>query len=118
MSTYSTLASFAQTVDVQQYWTSSSESKAMNAIADAYKARGGKWIDSPSADFDSAIAAATSRIAGGEPPSAVLMTPSGAMRDLATAGQLRDFTDMAADLRSAFTAVHRERAPRPDGAAP
>ena len=32
----------AQTVDVQQYWTSSSESKAMNAIADAYKARGGK----------------------------------------------------------------------------
>ena len=48
----------AQTVDVQQYWTSASESKAMNAIADAYKARGGKWIDSPSADFDSAIAAA------------------------------------------------------------
>lgn len=91
----SSTASFAQTVDVQQYWTSSSESKAMNAIADAYKARGGKWIDSPSADFDSAIAAATSRIAGGEPPSAVLMTPSGAMRDLATAGQLRDFTDMA-----------------------
>ena len=31
---------------------------------------------------------------------------------------IRDFTDMAADLRSAFTAVHRERAPRPDGAAP
>lgn len=91
----SSTASFAQTVDVQQYWTSSSESKAMNAIADAYKARGGKWIDSPSADFNSAIAAATSRIAGGEPPSAVLMTPSGAMRDLATAGQLRDFTDMA-----------------------
>lgn len=88
-------SAFAQTVDVQQYWTSASESKAMNAIADAYKARGGKWIDSPSADFDSAIAAATSRIAGGEPPSAVLMTPSAAMRDLATSGQLRNFDDMA-----------------------
>lgn len=92
----SSTAAVAQTVDVQQYWTSASESKAMNAIADAYKARGGKWIDSPSADFDSAIAAATSRIAGGEPPSAVLMTPSGAMRDLAKAGQLRDFNDLAA----------------------
>ncbi|MGD9480321.1 ABC transporter substrate-binding protein [Shinella sp. G-2] len=88
-------AAHAQTVDVQQYWTSSSESKAMNAIADAYKARGGKWIDSPSADFDSAIAAATSRIAGGEPPSAVLMTPNAALRDLAAAGQLRDFNDLA-----------------------
>ena len=92
----SSTAAVAQTVDVQQYWTSASESKAMNAIADAYKSRGGKWIDSPSADFDSAIAAATSRIAGGEPPSAVLMTPSGAMRDLAKAGQLRDFNDLAA----------------------
>lgn len=89
-------SAFAQTVDVLQYWTSASESKAMNAIADAYKARGGKWIDSPSADFDSAIAAATSRIAGGEPPSAVLMTPSAAMRDLATSGQLRNFDDLAA----------------------
>ncbi|MFK0166358.1 ABC transporter substrate-binding protein [Rhizobium sp. NPDC090279] len=89
-------SAFAQTVDVLQYWTSASESKAMNAIADAYKARGGKWIDSPAADFDSAVAAATSRIAGGEPPSAVLMTPSAAMRDLAKAGQLRNFDDLAA----------------------
>jgi len=87
---------FAQTVDVLQYWSSASESKAMNAIADAYKARGGKWIDSPAADFDSALAAATSRIAGGEPPSAVLMTPSAAMRDLAKSGQLRNFDDLAA----------------------
>ncbi|RAZ72362.1 ABC transporter substrate-binding protein [Mesorhizobium atlanticum] len=88
-------SAFGQTVDVQQYWNSASESKAMNTIADAYKARGGKWIDSPSADFDSAIAAATSRIAGGEPPSAVLMNPNAAMRDLAS-GQLRDFDDLAA----------------------
>ncbi|SDA91651.1 glucose/mannose transport system substrate-binding protein [Mesorhizobium qingshengii] len=89
-------SAFAQTVDVQQYWTSASESKAMNTIADAYKAKGGKWIDSPSADFDSTLAAATSRIAGGQPASAVLMTPSAAMRDLAKSGQLRNFDDMAA----------------------
>ncbi|MDX3925773.1 MAG: ABC transporter substrate-binding protein [Shinella sp.] len=88
-------AAFGQTADVQQYWTSASESKAMNTIADAFKARGGTWIDSPSADFDSALAAATSRIAGGEPPSAVLMTPNAAMRDLAAAGQLRNFDDLA-----------------------
>jgi len=89
-------SAFAQTVDVEQYWTSASESKAMNAIADAFKARGGKWIDSPAANFDAALAAATSRIAGGEPPSAVLMTPNSAMRDLATSGELRNFDDLAA----------------------
>jgi glucose/mannose transport system substrate-binding protein len=89
------MPAMAQTVDVQQYWTSASESKAMNAIADAFKARGGKWIDSPSAGFDAALAAAMSRIAGGEPPSALLMTPSAAMRDLAAAGQLRVLNDLA-----------------------
>jgi glucose/mannose transport system substrate-binding protein len=87
----------AQTVDVQHYWTSSSESKAMNTVADAFKSKGGKWIDSPSADFDAALAAATSRIAGGEPPSAILMTPNSALRDLAGSGQLRDFDDLAAE---------------------
>lgn len=86
----------AQTVDVQQYWTSSSEAKAMRVIADAFAAHGGKWIDSPSANFDDALAAATSRIAGGEPPSAILMTPNAAMRDLAAAGQLRNLDELAA----------------------
>src|SRR5438445_8275225 len=88
-------AALAQTVDVQHYWTSSSESKAMNTVANAFKSKGGKWIDSPSADFDAALAAATSRIAGGEPPSAILMTPNSALRDLAASGQLRDFDDLA-----------------------
>ncbi len=86
--------SFAQVADVQQYWTSASESKAMNVIADAFKAKGGTWIDSPSADYDSTIAAATSRIVGGEPPSAVLMTPNGAMLDLAEGGILRSLNDL------------------------
>jgi glucose/mannose transport system substrate-binding protein len=90
-------AAFGQTVDVQQYWTSASESKAMHAIADEFKARGGKWIDSPSADFDAALAAATSRIAGGEPPTALLMTPNSAMRDLAGAGSLRNLNDLATE---------------------
>lgn len=87
--------SFAQTADVIQYWTSPSEAKAMNAIADGFKAKGGTWIDSPSSDFDAAVAAAMSRIAGNQPPTAVLMTPSAAMRDLATSGALRDLTAMA-----------------------
>jgi glucose/mannose transport system substrate-binding protein len=85
----------AQTADVQQYWTSASESKAMNVVADAFKAKGGTWIDSPAANFDEVVAAATSRIAGGQPPTAVLMTPGGAMRDLAAAGQLRYLDDLA-----------------------
>ncbi|MGO4566356.1 ABC transporter substrate-binding protein [Rhizobium sp. 2YAF20] len=85
----------AQTVDVIHYWTSSSESKAMNALADAFKAKGGKWIDSPAASFDDAIAAANSRIAGGNPPSAILMNPGSTLNEMVAAGYMRDFDGMA-----------------------
>ena len=93
---------FAQTVDVEQYWTAASEAKAMNAIADSFKAAGGTWIDSPSANFDAALASTTSRIAGGKPPSALLMTPNSAMRDLAESGLLRNFDDLAVCDPSTF----------------
>lgn len=86
---------WAQTADVIQYWTAASESAAMNVIADGFKAEGGTWIDSPAAGFDAAVASAMSRIAGGQPPTAVLMTPRGAMRDLAEAGALRDISDLS-----------------------
>lgn len=93
---FSSNSAFAQTADVIQYWTSSSESKAMNIIANEFKSRGGKWIDSPAANFDAAVAAATSRIAGGDAPTAVLMNPRSAMRDLAEAGLFRSIDDLAA----------------------
>jgi glucose/mannose transport system substrate-binding protein len=65
-------AATAQTADVLHYWTSGSESKAVKVFADAFKQRGGTWIDSAVGGFDDARASALNRIAGGNPPSALL----------------------------------------------
>lgn len=81
----------AQQADVLHYWTSPSESKAMNALASAYKAKGGTWIDSSAANFDESTAALVSRITGGTQPSAVLMTPGKNLKELVAAGYMRDF---------------------------
>ncbi|WP_284945139.1 ABC transporter substrate-binding protein [Acidisoma cladoniae] len=66
------LPAAAQTVDVLHYWTSGSESAAMRVFADAYKAKGGTWVDSAVGGFDDARASALNRIAGGNPPSVLL----------------------------------------------
>jgi ABC-type sugar transport system, periplasmic component len=89
-STMLTGAAFAEPVDVQQYWTSASEAKAMNVLADEVKSRGGEWIDNPASGPDGNIAAAMTRIAGGEPPSAILMTPTSVLTEMAESGLLRD----------------------------
>jgi glucose/mannose transport system substrate-binding protein len=62
----------AQTADVLHYWTSGSESKAVKVFADEFRKRGGTWIDSAVGGFDDARASALSRIAGGNPPAALL----------------------------------------------
>jgi glucose/mannose transport system substrate-binding protein len=81
----------AQQADVLHYWTSPSESKAMNALASAFKAKGGTWIDSSAANFDESTAALVSRITGGTQPSAVLTTPGKNLNELVAAGYMRDF---------------------------
>ena len=89
------MPSHAQSVDVVHYWTSKSESRTINVLADAYKAKGGKWIDSPVANFDDAVASANSRIAGGKPPSAILMNPGATLNEMVAAGHMRDLSDIA-----------------------
>jgi glucose/mannose transport system substrate-binding protein len=85
----------AQTVDVVHHWTSASETAAIHVFADAFKKRGGTWIDEPDASPADSIAVATSRIAGGQAPALVLMNPNSAMRDMADAGLLRNFNDLS-----------------------
>ena len=85
----------AQSVDVVHYWTSKSESRTINILADAYKAKGGRWIDSAVANFDEAVAVANSRIAGGTPPSAILMNPGSTLDEMTEAGYMRDLGDIA-----------------------
>lgn len=81
------LPAAAQTVDVLHYWTSGSESAAMRVFADAFKAKGGTWIDSAVGGFDDARASALNRIAGGNPPS-VLLDNVGEVSDFANQGIL------------------------------
>ncbi|WP_457936101.1 ABC transporter substrate-binding protein [Mesorhizobium sp. 10J20-29] len=69
----------------------------MNVLADAFKAKGGKWIDSAAANYDGAVAATVSRIAGGDAPSAVLLVPGDTIDELYNSGMLRSLDDLAAD---------------------
>ena len=87
---------FAQKADVVHYWTSGSESKALKVFADAFKQRGGTWIDSALGGFDDARAAAMNRIAGGNPPSA-LLDNIGEVKELAGRGMLAQLDPEVAD---------------------
>ncbi|HMR53008.1 MAG TPA: ABC transporter substrate-binding protein [Amaricoccus sp.] len=86
----------AQELEVVHYWTSEAESKAMGALADAYVAAGGTWVDSATGGGEDATALAISRIMGGDAPSALLTTPGGTVDEMAGSGMLRDFNDLAA----------------------
>lgn len=91
-----TCPTLAQELDVVHYWTSEAESKAIGALADAYTASGGTWVDNATGGFDDARALAISRIMGGDAPSALLTTPGGSVDELTESGLLRDFNDLAA----------------------
>jgi len=85
----------AQELDVVHYWTSEAESQAIGALAEAYEATGGTWVDIATGSFDDATALAISRITGRDAPSALLTTPGGTVDELVEAGMLRNFNELA-----------------------
>ncbi len=87
-------AAAAQEANVLHYWTSGSEAGALAKIADAFKARGGIWIDEAVAGFDAERTVALTRFAAGDPPSAMLTELGQETRNLAEAGVLRDLTPL------------------------
>jgi glucose/mannose transport system substrate-binding protein len=78
------------------WWTSGGEATAVRALADAWRAAGGVWVDSAIAGSEQARAVAVSRIAGGDPPTAALFNTSRQFRDLIEAGQLVQLDQVAA----------------------
>ncbi len=88
---------FAQqvTAEVLHFWVSGGESKAIKVIADAFNARGGKWIDNAVAGGDAARAAAISRIQGGDAPAAMMWNVGTAIEDLAKQGLLNNVDAIA-----------------------
>jgi len=81
-------------VEVYTDWVSGGESAALNAIAKAFEAKGGKWIDD--AVPGDTIAPAVSRIVADEPMGVAKMHPTN-LDELHKAGRLADIDEVAAD---------------------
>jgi glucose/mannose transport system substrate-binding protein len=78
--------------EVMHWWTAGSEAAALRVLADAYNKNGGQWVDNAVPDFDSAIAAGTTAILNGRPPTAMLFNAGTQFADLAKQGYLVDLT--------------------------
>lgn len=81
--------------EVLHFWVSGGEAKAVKVIADAFNARGGEWVDNAVTGGDAARSAAISRIAGGNPPTAMMWNIGTAIADLAGQGMLNNVDAVA-----------------------
>lgn len=90
-----TASAHAEDLSVEVYtnWVSGGESAALNAIASAFEAKGGKWIDF--AVPGSEVAPAVTRIIAGDPMGAAKMQSTD-MDELYKAGLLADINEVAA----------------------
>lgn len=90
------LPAAAQTkVEVIHWWTSGSEAAAIKAIADAYRATGGVWVDTSVAISEQARAVAVNRIVGGNPPAVAQFNTTKQFHDLVEEGLLAPIDDVA-----------------------
>ncbi|UJW85371.1 ABC transporter substrate-binding protein [Devosia sp. SL43] len=81
-------------VEVYSNWVSGGESAALNAIASAFEAKGGKWIDF--AVPGDSVAPAITRIVAGDPMGAAKMQSTD-LDELYAAGLMADIDQVAAD---------------------
>ena len=89
------LAEPARAAEVVHWLTSGGEAKAIAVFADAYKAQGGTWNDSPMAGASAARQVTVNKIAGGNPPAAVQWTIGAAVREFASQDLLLDLDGVA-----------------------
>jgi glucose/mannose transport system substrate-binding protein len=82
--------------EVMHWWTAGGESAAVRALADAYRAAGGVWVDTAVAGSEQARAVAISRVVGGQPPTAALFNTSKQFLDLIDEGLLGTVDAVAA----------------------
>ena len=97
------LAGAARAADVVHWWTSPGETAAMHALADAYRAAGGRWRDLAVVASEQARAVVQERIKAGNPPMAAQFNPSRSFVQLAREGRLQPLDDVAAQGRWAQT---------------
>ena len=85
----------APRVEVIHWWTSGGESAAVKALADAYRAAGGTWVDMAVALGEQARAVAINRIIGGNPPTAAQFNTSKQFLDLVEQDMLNPLDEVA-----------------------
>jgi glucose/mannose transport system substrate-binding protein len=81
--------------EVIHWWTAGGESAAVRALADAYRAQGGVWIDTAVALGEQARAVAINRIMGGNPPTAAQFNTSKQFLDIVDQGLLNNVDEVA-----------------------
>lgn len=81
--------------EVIHWWTSGGESAAVRKVADAYRAAGGVWVDTPIAGSEQARAVAINRVVGGKPPTAAQFNTSKQFLDVIEEGMLNNVDDVA-----------------------
>ncbi|MGI9433302.1 MAG: ABC transporter substrate-binding protein [Geminicoccaceae bacterium] len=64
--------SLTPVAEVLHFWVSSGERRAIDTLASAFEARGGRWIDIPRDSYAAARREAVDRIGAGFPPTAML----------------------------------------------
>ncbi len=85
--------------DVVHWWTAPGEIAAKHALADAYRAAGGRWRDLALVASEQARAVVQVRIRAGNPPLAAQFNPSLELVQLARDGKLNPLDDLAARER-------------------
>ncbi|MDE2200946.1 MAG: carbohydrate ABC transporter substrate-binding protein [Rhodospirillales bacterium] len=85
----------AQKATVINYYTSGGESRAISVFAKEYNKRGGQWVNEPAVGPPAEQSLALSRIAGGDPPTAMQWSVGAAMKELADKGVLADLDSFA-----------------------
>jgi glucose/mannose transport system substrate-binding protein len=81
--------------EVVHWWTSGGESAAVKALADAYRAAGGVWVDMAVALGEQARAVAVNRIIGGNPPTAAQFNTSRQFMEMVERGMLAPMDEVA-----------------------
>lgn len=83
--------------DVVHWWTSPGEMAAKHALADAYRAAGGRWRDMALVSSEQARGAVQVRLRAGNPPMAAQFNPSREFVQLAREGRLTALDDLATE---------------------
>jgi len=81
--------------EVIHWWTSGGESAAVKTLADAYRAAGGEWQDTPIALGEQARSVAINRIVGGKAPTAAQFNTTKQFYDIVDQGLLNNIDDVA-----------------------